>query len=248
MDAALEGLYHDLRQVMENIPPSEVNSQAIRDSLMEFCNENFRTFKQNFCLEFDGTQKLNSQKSLEFEKNVHLALEKLKEEVFAKISLLEAYQASQTVNFEHKIDISCSSVQEAVLRHFTNSLAKAEKNFSDAFRHQNTEFSSRLSDLEKDQKTLQQFLKRLEKRQSTSTLESSSPKIAVDFLEHEVEEKLTNLRRDLSKKFDGNVARLQEEINQISDHFAQQFQQLRANLPKVTDQQIISLEKNFRTN
>ena len=58
-------------------------------------NENFQTFRRNFFLEFDGTQKLNSQSAVALERNVHLALEKLKEEVFSKFSALESQEERQ---------------------------------------------------------------------------------------------------------------------------------------------------------
>ena len=81
----------------------------------------------------------------------------LREEVFAKISALEAQGACQIVDFEHKLDLSRSAVEEALTRLFTNTLEKAEKGFSDRCNRQREELSTRIGDLEEDQRTLHDF-------------------------------------------------------------------------------------------
>ena len=48
VDYALEGLFCEIQRITENIPPTEINLQPVRESLLEFCNENFNNFKQNF--------------------------------------------------------------------------------------------------------------------------------------------------------------------------------------------------------
>ena len=141
VDCALEALFCEIQRIIENIPQTEINLQPVRESLLEFGNENFNTFKQNSLLESDGTQKLNSQNTINFEQNVHAAMQKLRVEIYAKFAVLEAQETSLAVTFGNQLEKTKSLIEEVCFRHVTNSLARAEKIFSDAFSAQKNDFA-----------------------------------------------------------------------------------------------------------
>ena len=92
---------------------------------------------------------------------------------------------------------------------------------------------------------MQQFLKRLEKRQNYPSSDSNSPNVTLEFLEHEVEDKITLLRRELAKGIDGNEVHLREELNNISDFFGNEIHSLRSESHKNCDEKVLSLEKKI---
>ena len=75
---------------------------------------------------------------------------------------------------------------------------------------------------------------------------SSNVGPTVEFLEHEFEEKITFLRRELTRQSDGNLTRVREEMNCLSEFFSKEIQTIRAqkfDSHKVCEEIILALEK-----
>jgi septal ring factor EnvC (AmiA/AmiB activator) len=127
------------------------------------------------------------------------------------------------------MEFELKNVQDLVFQRLTNSLAQAEGKLKDEMRHKLSQVDEHVSEIAEDQQTIQHNFRQLEKKVANAHFSASGSNSNFDFsfLERQTDEKISYLRREMSRQHAQDFAQMREEFGELSKFFAAEMQKIR---------------------